>query len=67
MQKPDHDLYLKACEAYQKHCEETGVVHREPTEALTTMGWKWVYLRNNYGELAKYNRWTGQTVDYTGD
>lgn len=62
-----HKFHKIAADAYQRHCEEKGIVHRVPSSPLTAVGWKWVTLRDNNGILAKYNIWTKEVIDNTGE
>jgi len=48
-------LYKKATVAYTKYCKNHPGVYRSPWETQTRYGWKYVTLRNNRRELAKYD------------
>lgn len=48
-------LYDEAVTAYVKHCKQNDFIYQQPSQALCTIGWKYVHLRNVNGRVAKYN------------
>jgi hypothetical protein len=54
--------FLNAITAYARWCTQRRVLYDYPNAQLSSVGWKYVHLRNTNGLLARYNLLTRQIV-----
>jgi hypothetical protein len=47
--------FLNAITAYARWCTQRRVLYVHPNAELSSVGWKYVHLRNINGLLARYN------------
>jgi hypothetical protein len=59
-------LFRTAVEAWARYCEQHGYLYDEPSETLSTVGRKYVHLRNARGEHARYNLHTRRIEEERG-
>lgn len=55
-------LENEAIDAYFEYCKKHGYIYQQPCRCSTVITWKYVYLYNINGLLAKYNRRTKRIV-----
>lgn len=48
-------IFEEAVKAYNRFCKENGFVYDQPSEVMSTVRRKYVYLENGSGTLAKYD------------
>ncbi|MCD8177624.1 MAG: hypothetical protein LUE98_09420 [Tannerellaceae bacterium] len=47
-------IYEDAVKAYEKYCTENNLIFRLPSENASEIDRDFVYLKNNYEDLAEY-------------
>ncbi len=52
--KNDEELLQKAIAQYRRWCERNGYIVEQPSIYCSRVGRRYVYLANNYRELAKF-------------
>lgn len=55
-------IFENAVKAYAKYCKENGYIFCQPSEILSAVGRKYVYLENTNGKLGKYEIATGKIL-----
>ena len=58
----NEELIFDAIDAYYRFCKRNNYVYLQPCRSSTEVTWKYVYLYNINGLLAKYNRRTKKII-----
>jgi hypothetical protein len=60
---PQRPKFLAATMTYARWCTQRRQPYRHPHAERSSMGWKYVHLRNNHGDLlARYDCGTGRIL-----
>lgn len=51
----EDSIFETAVKAYGHYCKNNGIIYDQPSESMSTIGRKYVYLENSHGTLARYD------------